>query len=227
MKRLLLVVLILWPIVSYAQESNYLAPTYDQELDYGIRIGWGKSTFSNYKNSELADAYDFLSWGWGAGAFLQLRVNHIYFQPEILFIKSYIALSGPDPDDNTVDGDLSLDFSNLQIPLVVGYRLKVGKNYLRAGAGLYLNILMSSQGEFILTPGGTTALTNDDLAAFNDLSVGWRFNAGFDIGTFLFDAHFQAGFSRDEEFVTYLGADLGNASNWGFTLGYKIFRKSL
>lgn len=227
MKRIILVALILFPIAGFAQQSNYLSPSYDQEVDFGIRVGWGQTTYSNYKGSELADNYDFSTWGWGAGMFLQLRVNHIYFQPEILFIKSYIDLSGPDPDDTSINGDLSLDFSNLQVPLVVGYRFGFGENSLRVGAGLFFNFLMSSKGDLTLTPGGTTPVSDDALSSFNDLSLGWRFNAGFDIGPLLLDAHFQAGFSRGEEFVTYLGADLGNSSNWGFAVGYKLFRNKL
>jgi len=202
------------------------AQSYNQQVDFGVRAGWGTSSYSNYKSGDIGSAYDFSTWGWGLGMFMQMRVNHLYFQPELFYIKSYIDLTGPVPDDTSVNGDLQLDFSNIQVPLVVGYRTKFEGNALRFGAGLFFNFLVSSKGEYTQTPGSTVPIGEDALNGFNSMSLGARFNLGFDLGDFLFDAHFQSGFSRGEEFATFFGSDLGKATNWGFAVGYKILKSS-
>ena len=91
MNKVIFLLLFLVPLISLGQESKYLKPDYDQEIDFGIRVGYGVTNYSEFKRSDLPDGYDLRNYGYGGGIFMQLRVNHIYFHPSplVYFAHSY------------------------------------------------------------------------------------------------------------------------------------------
>ena len=174
----------------------------------------------------MPDGYDLRNYGWGVGAFLQLRVNHIYFQPELLYTHASTVIPSPLPKD-PANIEIDVNFHSVQIPLILGYRTSFGKNAFRFGGGAFLNFLAGTGGEFTLEPGGTADLPDNFFEDFNTISVGARFNIGYDWGPFSIDAFYQSGFSRLSEEIGLLGGDfneLGKERTWGLGIGYKIKR---
>lgn len=228
MNKVIFLFLFLVPLISLGQESKYLKPDYDQEIDFGIRVGYGVTNYSEFKRSDLPDGYDLRNYGYGGGVFMQLRVNHIYFQPEILFGHVSTVIAAPLPDNNSVTGEIDLNFESVQIPLIIGYRFSPGKkNSFRIGGGIFFNFLLGTSGQYIEKPGDTIDIPSDFFKGFNDLTVAGRFNLGFDAGNFLFDLAYQTGFSRLSEELGQLGIDfkeLGRERSWSLAVGYKFIK---
>lgn len=205
------------------------AQNYNQEVDLGIRAGYTGTTYSEFKRSDLPEGYDLRNYGWGLGAFLQLRVNHIYFQPELLYAHASTVIASPLPND-PIDIEIDMDFHSVQLPLILGYRTSFGENAFRFGGGAFVNFLLGTGGELILDPGGSADLPSDFFEDFNTITVGARVNLGFDWGPMAFDAFYQTGFSRLAEELALLGNDfneLGKERTWGLSIGYKIIRNKL
>lgn len=90
------------------------AQSYDQEVDFGIRMGYGITNYSEIKRSDIPDGYDLRNYGYGAGAFLQLRVNHFYFQPELLYMHVSTVIAAPLSQQNPVNAELTMNFNSVQ-----------------------------------------------------------------------------------------------------------------
>lgn len=217
MKKIILSFIVL------ALSFSVKAQSYDQEIDFGFRAGYGITNYSEFKRSDLPDGYDLRNYGWGAGAFLQLRVNHIYFQPELLFTRTSTIIAAPLQNNPSIL-EIGMDFNSLQLPLVIGYRTSFEKSALRFGAGPYFNFLMGTGGEYTLA-NVETPLPSDFYDSFNEITLGMRFNIGFDVGPLFFDVAWQSGFSRLAEEFDNLGADfteLGKERTWILAVGYKL-----
>ncbi len=210
-------------VLSYGQ-------SYDQEIDFGVRAGYGVTNYSNIKRSDLPPDFDYQNYGYAFGIFMQLRVNHIYFQPELLYTNVTSIIMQPLETIPNTTAELDLGFNSLQVPLIVGYRTGFGETAFRIGAGAYFNFLLSNNGKLIIEPGGELPIDDVDpgfLDNFNTLTLGARFNAGLDFGPFMLDVSYQSGFGRLSEEIGNLGGDLtrlGKERTWSFALGYKLIR---
>ena len=92
------------------------AQSYDQEIDFGIRLKYGYTIYSNYKPGSLPAGYDISNNGYGGGIFMQMRVNHFYFQPELNFGFASSSITAPSDDPNIDFQKLDLDFTSLVVP---------------------------------------------------------------------------------------------------------------
>jgi hypothetical protein len=188
------------------------------------------TNYSNYKRSDLPEGSDLRNFGYSLGGFMQLRVNHIYFQPELLYNHTSTVITAPLVDQPSVIGEVDMNFNSLQVPLVVGYRSSTSGNALRIGGGVFFNFLFNSNGVYKEIPGSSLDIPADFFDGFNNTSMGWRLNIGYDLGPFLFDVAYQESFSKLAEELGRLGADfteLGNETTWLFKVGYKLFRKKI
>lgn len=204
------------------------AQSYDQEVDFGIRLKYGYTIYSNYKPGNLPAGYDISNNGYGGGIFMQFRVNHFYFQPELNLGFASSSITAPSDDPNIDSQKLDLDFTSVAVPLLIGYRPSFGETSLRFGAGVIFNFLLNTNGELINNPGGSSPVPEDNLKAFNSITLGARFNIGVDIGPILIDVAYQSSFTRlGETFAILGGPDLGKENTWIFGVGYKLFRNRL
>lgn len=218
MKKIIFTVSVLL-IFNLAQAQNY-----DQEVDFGVRVAYDVTNYSEFKRSELPNGYNLANFGYMAGVFLQMRVNHFYFQPELLYNHVSTIIEVPLQND-PANAEIDMNFNSIQVPLILGYRTSFGKNALRFGGGIYFDFLMGSNGDFTLGSIATVPLPDDFLEAFNTMRVGSRFNVGFDMGPVFLDLAYQRGFSRLAEELGDLGVDfteLGKETTWVFSLGFKL-----
>jgi hypothetical protein len=127
--------------------------------------------------------------GYQIGGFLRLKVNNVYFQPELLFstIQSriqfldYQNVAGFDPSAD-------FEFNTLELPFSIG--VNIGNLRLDGGPGL--SILLKGN-EFFLQENKN--VTND----YNQLSLLWRIGAGIDIQKISFDFKYEFGLSKTAE----------------------------
>jgi len=204
--------------------------SYDQAIDFGIRGSYEVTNYANYKRSDLPEGSDLRNFGYSLGGFMQFRVNNIYFQPELLYNHTSTIIADQLVGQPNVTAELDMNFNSLQVPLVVGYRTSPSGNAFRIGGGVFFNFLLNSNGVFKEIPGSSVDIPDDFFDGFNNTSMGWRLNVGYDLGPFLFDIAYQQSFSKLAEELSRLGADfteLGKETTWLFKVGYKLFRKQI
>ncbi len=204
---------------------------YDTEIDLGLRAKYGFTNFSEIDRKEVeSQGGTFSAYTLSFGGFLQLRVNHFYFQPELMFSQSITNLGNQLGGGGYDYGEYDFTFNSIELPLLLGYRTSYGDAALRFGAGPMISYLMNVKGELLLEPtgGGSAEIRDLDAAtldAFNDITLGARIGIGIDIGPFLFDVKYERAFSKvGEEIATITPVVAGEESSFLIAVGYKLSR---
>ncbi|GEM_PF-2833205 len=208
---------------------------YDTEIDLGIRLKHTIVRFTDLDPQEIRDqGGKFNSSSWAIGGFLQMRVNHFYFQPELVYNRTTTVL-GNEFGNTVADysfGEYDLVFHQAELPLLVGYRTGFEDNAIRIGAGPVLNYIMSIDSETRLTRRSDNGLDIQPYPfsdeAFNKLSIGWRVGIGGDIGPFLVDLKYERSFTKiNEELQRTTPFNFGRDYSIVFAVGYKLIRNKL
>jgi hypothetical protein len=169
--------------------------TYAQ-FNFGVKGGYNSSlTLSNLSSVtdgsyNLADVKGEMWNNFQAGLFARVFIKKFYIQPELLYSvqkKEYdmmdVMISGTATDVNTY-----MNISNVEVPIMVGYKLLDMK---------VANLRVFLGPKFILNTGSTLDyqnLTNDQVTAagllqdFKDSQVDLEVGAGIDILMFALDA---------------------------------------
>lgn len=206
---------------------------YNTEVDFGLRAKYGITRFSEVDKKEVeADGGTFDAYALSFGMFLQLRVNHFYFQPEMTYQRVKTTL-GNEFGSTVADysyGEYDFTFNSIELPLLLGYRTSFGDVAMRFGGGPMFSYLMSVNGDLNLTRrnGGeieTRPVDQDELDAFNELSLGARLGVGADFGPFLIDIMYERAFSKvGEEIATITPVIAGKENSFLIAVGYKLIR---
>jgi hypothetical protein len=171
------------------------------QLSLGIKGGVNYSTINsdNFKNSSVA--------GYQVGLFARIG-GSIYLQPE-----AYISSSGGEitSADNLYNGKVT--FTNLNIPVLIGFKFGQQSLNFRVMAGPTYNSVLSKN-ESIST-GFSNAYNNFGNAYKNNL-LGYQAGFGVDLGAITADLRYQGGFSNVND--TY-----NQRQNlWALSVGFKI-----
>lgn len=221
MKKLLIIPFLIF--MGYNAHAQY-----DTEIDLGLRAKYSIVRFSEISKSEVeAQGGTFESHGISFGGFLQLRVNHFYFQPELIYNRVSTKLGNQLGGGQYNYGEYDFVFHSIELPLLLGYRMKIRDNSaLRLGGGPMLSYLMKVNGELYLEPGPEIReIPQDEIDAFNDLTLGARVGVGFDVGPFLFDVMYERAFSKvGEEIARITPVVAGEEKSFLIAVGYKLKR---
>uniref|UniRef100_UPI004047C491 outer membrane beta-barrel protein n=1 Tax=Roseivirga sp. TaxID=1964215 RepID=UPI004047C491 len=203
------------------------AQTYDTEIDFGLNVKYSAVRFSEVNKKEVEDqGGTFNTFGASFGAFLQLRVNHFYFQPEIIYNRVSTKLGNQLGGGQYTYGEYDFVFHSIELPLLLGYRTSFGNSAIRVGGGLVFSFLVKTNGELYLEPGPEViGIPQEELDAFNKVTLGSRVGIGADFGPFLFDIVYERSFSKvGEEIARQTPVVAGNESSWILSVGYKLIR---
>lgn len=218
-------------LVLLITSTSKVQAQYDTEIDFGLRAKYGFTRFSEIDKKEVeSQGGTFDAYTVSFGGFLQLRANHWYFQPELMFSQSITNLGNELGGGQYEYGEYDFTFNSIELPLLLGYRTSFGNVAMRIGAGPMLSYLLGVNGELQLTPNGGGAVEVRDiddatLDAFNDLTVGARVGIGLDVGSFLFDLKYERSFSKvGEEISTITPVVAGEESSFLLAVGYKLIR---
>ena len=207
--------------------ANLKAQTYDTEIDLGLRVKYSSVRFSEIDKKEVeSQGGTFDAYGLSFGAFLQLRVNHFYFQPELLYNRVSTKLGNQLGGGPYTYGEYDFIFHSIELPLFLGYRTSYGNTALRVGGGLVFSFLTKTSGELYLEPGPEViGIPQEELDAFNKVTMSSRVGVGADFGPFLFDIIYERSFSKvGEEIARQTPVVAGNESSWIIGVGYKLIR---
>ena len=221
----------LFSIIAFKAQAQY-----DTEIDFGLRLKYGITRFSEVDKKEVeSQGGDFDANSISFGAFLQLRVNHFYFQPELIINRVSTGLGNNFGSSVTEysHGKYEFNFNSIELPLLLGYRTGFGNAAVRFGAGPMFSYLMSVKGDLLLTRRGdgsieTRPMDQDVLDSFNTISLGARMGIGVDVGPFLVDVMYERAFSKvGEEIASITPVVAGKESSFLIAVGYKLIRSKI
>ncbi len=141
------------------------------------------------------------------GAFARMGVNRVYLQPEVYFSKK-----GGDLSSDLVDMAAGFDYSNVDVPLLFGYKLINGSSFdLRLMAGPVFSFVTDADYPTELDP-----YLNDDF--FNEHVWGLQYGVGVDVLFMTLDARFEHGTKvyDDPNLIS------GKGTTFMISVGFKI-----
>jgi hypothetical protein len=151
--------------------------------------------------------------GWHAGLFGRVGISSLYVQPEILIAQSGGGIN-IDSAGTITKGELK--FSNLSVPVMVGY--KFGE-VLRVNAGPVLNILLSNNVKGDIRNWQQT---------YKSGTIGFQAGVGLDISKLLIDLKYEGSLSKLGDQITIPGTTQSfdtdtRTSQIIVSIGYRLF----
>jgi hypothetical protein len=198
MKRFILTSgLLLGVIVAYAQLPK---------LTLGVKTGINLATLKG----NVGDENNRL--GYQAGAWMRIGGAGFYLQPE-----GYVGSKGGEygtiqQNGTEIDGNAKVNFTTLDIPVLVGKKFGFEKLNFRMMAGPVISFLLSKNAEE-----NYDAATNFDN--YKNQTIGIQSGAGVDLGNLSVDLRYEKGISNIDKSGQY-----DQKQNlWHLSIGYKIF----
>lgn len=191
MKKLMLFVLcLLFTQISFAQ------------FKFGVRAGMSttdvKPSELLIKNGndldELGIALEDAKYGLHFGFFAQANIGHFFIQPEVLFNSNSIDYTVRDFSvDKTATFIRNEKFQNLDIPLMIGYKL----GPLRLQGGPVAHVFINSSSELFEF--------DEYDQNFKDLTWGYQAGVGLDIWKFVLDFKYEGNFQKFGDHLVFFG----------------------
>ena len=189
-----------------------------QLLSFGLRAGVSSSSVQvsqtiaiTGSNVQYTDGDKVL--GWHAGVFARTGISSLYIQPEVLFTQSGGGIN-IDSAGTITKGELN--FKNLSVPVMVGYKFG---NVLRVNAGPVLNVLLSNK-------------VSDEIKnweqKYKSGTIGFQAGVGLDISKLLIDVKYEGSLSKLGDTITVpgttqpLNTDM-RTSQIILSIGYRLF----
>tara|TARA_R110001592_G_scaffold65325_4_gene200564 strand:- start:2273 stop:2938 length:666 start_codon:yes stop_codon:yes gene_type:complete len=154
--------------------------------------------------------------GYQFGFFTKIRVNNVYFQPELLIATAQNRIDFLNYNDvNGFNPSADYEFTTLEVPVSIG--VNIGNLRLDTGPGFSL---MLSGNEYFLNE--KYNVTKD----YNQMTVLWRVGLGVDINNLLLDFKYEFGLSKTEESLGRLidRELVPRQSQLVFSVAYSILR---
>ncbi|MDR3696779.1 porin family protein [Mucilaginibacter sp.] len=172
----------------------------EAQFSLGIKGGVNYSTINsdNLKSSGVA--------GYQAGVFARIG-SGLYLQPEV-----YLSSTGGhfQSNDNVYSGNVK--FTNLNVPLLLGYKFGLSNLNFRVMAGpIYTSVLSRDES---LSQNFSTAY--NDFGHYRNSTLGYQAGFGVDIGAITADLRYEGN-------LTDVNPDFGQRQNlWALSVGFKI-----
>ena len=186
---------------------------------------------SDYNLSDLkADAAN----GFNVGAFLRLKHNRVFIQPELLYSvqKGKTTYSIPSSaTQNGLEGAVTqhMDVKSVQVPVLLGVKvldLKVASVNLMTGPAMSF-ILDGSEITLNKTDGVAVDPSLYDPSNFKNNTWDWQLGAGVDVAMLSFDVRYAWGLTNVSEGVTDKNVTAIGFKNKGnsliLSLGIRLF----
>ena len=154
--------------------------------------------------------------GYQFGLFTKIRVNNVYFQPELLIATAQNRLDFLNYNGvNGFNPSADFEFTTLEIPVSIG--VNIGNLRLDTGPGFSL---MLSGNEYFLNE--KINVTQE----YNQVTILWRLGLGVDINHLLLDFKYEFGLSKTEESLARLIERelVPRQSQLVFSIAYSILR---
>ena len=179
-----------------------------QSFNLGIKAGINSSKLS----TDFAKEENRL--GYQVGLWARLGAAGIYVQPEAYLGSKGGKFTAFDDGSGEQQADAKVNFTTLDIPVLIGTKIGFDKANLRFMAGPVISFNLDKDRKF-----GSAYDQATDIKNYKNQAWGGQLGAGVDLGSFSVDIRYEAGLSNISKSDTY-----DQKTNlWHFSLGYKLF----
>lgn len=198
MKRIFLSIFFLAALV-FSSSSSFaqLIPS----IQFGIK---GGANFSNIKDIDLKSSS---RSGYLVGVWARLGGAGVHFQPELYLTSKGAELS----NDGKID---RMDFTTLDLPLLLGTRIGFGPVAARIQVGPVISFVMDKNDSFL-----ENISVVGDFKDYKNQTTSLTAGLGFDIAKLRADLRYEHGVSD----VFKNNEDNGRMSLWTVGIGYRLF----
>lgn len=169
------------------------------QVKLGLRLGVATTSLNeeDLQNlNELDVALKDASYGVNGGIVLQINLGNFMIQPEVLFNSSQVDYTVSDVGNGIVDSLFKEKFQNLDLPILLGYKLG---GFLRLHAGPVGHILINNTSELTDLQGYKEK--------FDNLTWGWQAGFGIDIGKLMIDMRYEGNFNKYGDHFEFFGQE--------------------
>ncbi|MBX2870440.1 MAG: PorT family protein [Saprospiraceae bacterium] len=169
------------------------------QVKLGLRLGVATTSLNEEDLSSLNEldvALKDASYGVNGGLVLQINLGNFIIQPEVLFNSSQVDYNVSDVGNGIVDSLFKEKFQNLDIPILLGYKLG---GFLRLHAGPVGHVLINSTSELTDIQGYKEK--------FNNFTWGWQAGFGVDIGKLMIDMRYEGNFNKYGDHFEFFGTE--------------------
>ncbi|MCC6727094.1 MAG: PorT family protein [Saprospiraceae bacterium] len=192
------------------------AITVNAQIRYGFRAGLSSSQLNSetIQQNGVSVAIKDANYGYHFGVFGRVKLGeHMYLQPEAAFNSSSVDFQVTDIGDGFMDEVLTEKYRNLDLPLMVGYKL--GPLRLEAGPTGHVYVASKSELEEI----------GSYDRRFNDFNLGFQSGLGLDIWKITLDLRYEGNFQKFGEHMTIGGEQINfsqRPARWLMTVGFSF-----
>jgi hypothetical protein len=186
------------------------------QVRFGFRAGLSTSqlTSETIQQSGVSVAIKDANYGFHIGVFGRAKLGERwYLQPEAVFNSTSVDFQVTDFGEGFVDKVLTEKYRNLEIPLMLGYKL----GPLRFEAGPTGQVYVASKSEL-------EEIGSYDRR-FNDFTLGYQAGAGLDIWKITLDLRYGGNFQKFGEHMSIGGEQINfsqRPARWLMTVGFSF-----
>ncbi|MGV3510213.1 MAG: porin family protein [Sphingobacteriaceae bacterium] len=198
MKRISLTcLLLLTAITTFAQ-----LPSFNLGLKTGINLASLKGNVGDESNR----------LGYQAGVWARVGGAGFYVQPEVYLGSKGGEFGTINQDGTTYEGEGKINFTTLDVPVLIGNKFGFDKLNFRIMAGPVISFLLNKDSK-------ENYAVATDFDNYKDQTIGIQGGAGVDLGNLSFDLRYEKGLTNIDKSGKY-----DQKQNlWHLSLGYKIF----
>ena len=179
------------------------------QVDFGLRAGLNSNRLIASQSGWKAED---LRIGFAGGAFLRLKSNHFYLQPELIFSQKGGNLKPKDELGNV--SEIKRSINSLDVPIMVGASFL--KDIFRANLGPVISFPINAKQD-----GGDNS--GDYQKSLKGATVGYQVGLGADIGRLTLDFRYEGNLSKMGDSLPGGFKVDDRVSTFQLTAGFKIF----
>lgn len=193
-----------------------LALQADAQIRFGLRTGLSSSNLDRETISAngVSVAIKDASYGYHIGLFGRAKLNkNWYLQPEATFNSNSVDFEVTDFSDGFVNTILTEKYQQLDLPLMLGYKL--GPLRVEGGPTGHLHIASKSELEQI----------GSYDRRFSNFNVGYQAGVGLDIWKLLVDLRYEGNFNQFGDHMSIGGEQIKfsqTPARWLLTVGFSF-----
>lgn len=196
-KSILLGCMLLAAVTTFAQ-----LPSFHLGLKTGVNMSSLKGNVGDESNR----------LGYQAGVWARVGGAGFYVQPEVYLGSKGGEFGSIQQDGTTYEGDAKVNFTTLDIPVLIGNKFGFDKLNFRIMAGPVVSFLLNKDSK-------ENYAVATDFDNYKNQTIGLQTGGGVDLGNLSFDLRYEKGLSNIDKSGKY-----DQKQNlWHLSLGYRIF----
>ncbi|MBT8189006.1 MAG: outer membrane beta-barrel protein [Saprospiraceae bacterium] len=189
------------------------------QIDFGIKLGVHSFELSDptdiiFPNNEGSIKFSDAKLGFQGGIYTKINFAGFFLEPRLMLHSTNVEYIINDSDDQIIDVIKEESFTNLDIPLLVGFKV------------LFLDAMLGPVAHLNLDHASDLFDFDGYDERFKTATYGWRAGLGFTLGNVNLGLEYEGNFSEFGDHVTVGGEDFNfseSPKRLIFNVGIKLF----